>query len=99
MVGILGRAFTAESDGIWSSLRYRLKRLVALKVKRAPWTDPYVAVAESGASRAGSPGIRPAGHRAAPRRLLSNRDQPPVVDLTDLRGRGSRMRATLGSRS
>jgi UDP-N-acetyl-D-mannosaminuronic acid dehydrogenase len=89
-VGILGMAFKAESDDIRSSLSYRLKRILAFKAKRVLCTDPYVAVdpdlvpleqvlRESDLLVIGAP-------HDAYREIQTNL---PVVDLTNLRGKGS----------
>jgi UDP-N-acetyl-D-mannosaminuronic acid dehydrogenase len=89
-VGILGMAFKAESDDIRSSLSYRLKRILAFKAKRVLCTDPYVAVdpdlvpleqvlREADLLVIGAP-------HDAYREIETNL---PVVDLTDLRGKGS----------
>ncbi|MGA8426594.1 MAG: UDP binding domain-containing protein, partial [Candidatus Dormiibacterota bacterium] len=89
-VGILGMAFKAESDDIRSSLSYRLKRILAFKAKQVLCTDPYVTI---------DPDLVPL------QRVLDESDlliigAPhdtyreietilPMVDLTNLRGRGS----------
>jgi len=89
-VGILGMAFKAESDDIRSSLSYRLRRILAFKAKRVLCTDPYVTI---------DPNLVPldqvlresdllvigAAHDAY-REIQTNL---PVVDLTNLRGKGS----------
>jgi UDP-N-acetyl-D-mannosaminuronic acid dehydrogenase len=89
-VGILGMAFKAESDDIRSSLSYRLKRILAFKAKRVLCTDPYVAsdpnlvpleqvLQEADLLVIGAP-------HDAYRQIETNL---PVVDLTNLRGKGS----------
>ncbi|HEY6537894.1 MAG TPA: nucleotide sugar dehydrogenase [Candidatus Dormibacteraeota bacterium] len=91
-VGILGMAFKAESDDIRSSLSYRLKRILAFKARRVLCTDPYVSIdpdltpledvlAESDVLVIGAPHDI---YRAIETNL-------PVVDLSNLRGQGSRV--------
>jgi UDP-N-acetyl-D-mannosaminuronic acid dehydrogenase len=41
-VGLLGMAFKAENDDTRSSLSYKLKKSLAMRVKRVLTTDPYV---------------------------------------------------------
>jgi len=89
-VGILGMAFKAESDDIRSSLSYRLKRILAFKAKQVLCTDPYVAI---------DPDLLPLEQVLEQSDLLvigaphgvyrEIQTALPVVDLTNLRGRGS----------
>ncbi len=89
-VGILGMAFKGESDDIRSSLSYRLKRILQFKSKRVLCTDPYVSI---------DPNLVPLEEVLAESELLvigaphhQYRDlqvSVPVVDLTNLRGKGS----------
>ena len=89
-VGILGMAFKAESDDIRSSLSYRLKRILAFKAKRVLCTDPYVAI---------DPDLVPLDEVLRDSDLLvigaphdayrEIETTLPIVDLTNLRGRGS----------
>lgn len=91
-VGILGMAFKAESDDIRSSLSYRLKRILQFKAKRVLCTDPYVSI---------DPTLTPLEEVLEEADLLvigaphvQYRDLPvtvPVVDITNLRGEGSRV--------
>ncbi len=89
-VGILGMAFKGESDDIRSSLSYRLKRILQFKSKRVLCTDPYVTIdpnltplevvlEESDLVVIGAPHSQ---YRELPIAV-------PVVDLTNLRGKGS----------
>ncbi len=89
-VGILGMAFKGESDDIRSSLSYRLKRILQFKSKRVLCTDPYVTIdpnltplevvlEESDLVVIGAPHSQ---YRELPISV-------PVVDLTNLRGKGS----------
>ncbi|NNM97467.1 MAG: nucleotide sugar dehydrogenase [Candidatus Dormibacteraeota bacterium] len=89
-VGILGMAFKGESDDIRSSLSYRLKRILQFKSKRVLCTDPYVTIdpnltplevvlKESDLVVIGAPHSQ---YRELPISV-------PVVDLTNLRGKGS----------
>jgi UDP-N-acetyl-D-mannosaminuronic acid dehydrogenase len=89
-VGILGMAFKAESDDTRSSLSYRLKRILAFKAKRVLCTDPYVTV---------DPDLTPLQQVldqsdllviGAPHDIYREIETKlPIVDLTNLRGRGS----------
>jgi UDP-N-acetyl-D-mannosaminuronic acid dehydrogenase len=89
-VGILGMAFKAESDDIRSSLSYRLKRILAFKAKRVLCTDPYVTT---------DPDLAPLQEVLDQSDLLvigaphdayrEVETKLPIVDLTNLRGRGS----------
>ncbi|MGA8208360.1 MAG: nucleotide sugar dehydrogenase [Candidatus Dormiibacterota bacterium] len=89
-VGILGMAFKAESDDTRSSLSYRLKRILAFKAKRVLCTDPYVTV---------DPDLTPLQQVldlsdllviGAPHNTYREIETDlPIVDLTNLRGRGS----------
>jgi UDP-N-acetyl-D-mannosaminuronic acid dehydrogenase len=89
-VGILGMAFKAESDDIRSSLSYRLKRILAFKAKRVLCTDPYVTI---------DPDLAPLQQVLDQSDLLvigaphdtyrEIKTDLPIVDLTNLRGRGS----------
>jgi UDP-N-acetyl-D-mannosaminuronic acid dehydrogenase len=89
-VGILGMAFKAESDDIRSSLSYRLKRILAFKAKRVLCTDPYVAIDQDltpldDVLRESDLLVIGAPHRE----YRDIQTTLPVVDLTNLRGRGS----------
>ena len=88
-VGILGMAFKAESDDTRASLSYKLRRILAFKARSVVCTDPHVSTdpsllpLETVLARAdllviGAP-------HAAYRGLRTER---PVVDVTDLLGRG-----------
>jgi UDP-N-acetyl-D-mannosaminuronic acid dehydrogenase len=89
-VGILGMAFKAESDDIRSSLSYRLKRILAFKAKSVLCTDPYVTI---------DPDLTPLQEVlersdvlviGAPHDAYREMETKlPIVDLTNLRGRGS----------
>jgi UDP-N-acetyl-D-mannosaminuronic acid dehydrogenase len=89
-VGILGMAFKGESDDIRSSLSYRLKRILQFKARRVLCTDPYVSI---------DPNLVPLEEVLKEAELLvigaphqQYRDlqvEVPVVDLTNLRGKGS----------
>lgn len=91
-VGILGMAFKAESDDIRSSLSYRLKRILAFKARRVLCTDPYVT---------NDPDLTPLDEVllqsdllviGAPHDLYRGIETDlPVIDLTNLRGQGSRV--------
>jgi UDP-N-acetyl-D-mannosaminuronic acid dehydrogenase len=89
-VGILGMAFKGESDDIRSSLSYKLKRILEFRARSVLCTDPYVTVDESlvplervlsecDVLVVGAP------HNAY-RELETDL---PVVDVWNLRGRGS----------
>ncbi|HUY54543.1 MAG TPA: nucleotide sugar dehydrogenase [Candidatus Nanopelagicaceae bacterium] len=89
-VGILGMAFKGESDDVRSSLSYRLKRILQFKSKRVLCTDPYVTtdanltplevvLSEADLVVIGAP------HQQYRELAIS----VPVVDLTNLRGKGS----------
>lgn len=89
-VGILGMAFKAESDDRRSSLSYRLKRVLAFRAARVLTTDPYVP---------DDPDVRPLEEVvaesdilvvAAPHKVYADvAFDGPVVDVWNLRGRGS----------
>ncbi len=89
-VGILGMAFKGESDDIRSSLSYKLKRILEFRALEVLCTDPYVTVDESLVPLErvldecdllilGAP-------HAVYRDLTTSL---PVVDVWNLRGRGS----------
>jgi UDP-N-acetyl-D-mannosaminuronic acid dehydrogenase len=89
-VGILGMAFKGESDDIRSSLSYKLKRILEFRARKVLTTDPYVTVddslvpleqvlSECDLLIVGAP-------HAVYREL---RTALPVVDVWNLRGRGS----------
>jgi UDP-N-acetyl-D-mannosaminuronic acid dehydrogenase len=88
-VGVLGMAFKAESDDPRSSLSYKLKRILTGKAARVLSSDPYVT---------GDPDILPFETVvaesdlliiAAPHRAYGElRTEKPVVDITNLLGRG-----------
>ena len=91
-VGILGMAFKAGSDDIRSSLSYRLKRILQFKAKKVLCTDPHVTI---------DPDLVPLERVVAESDLLvigaphpEYRDlevRVPIVDITNLRGQGSRV--------
>ena len=91
-VGILGMAFKAGSDDIRSSLSYRLKRILQFKAKKVLCTDPHVTI---------DPDLVPLEQVVAEADLLvigaphpEYRDlevRVPIVDITNLRGQGSRV--------
>ena len=91
-VGILGMAFKAGSDDIRSSLSYRLKRILQFKAKKVLCTDPHVTI---------DPDLVPLDKVVAEADLLvigaphpEYRDlevRVPIVDITNLRGQGSRV--------
>ncbi len=91
-VGILGMAFKAGSDDIRSSLSYRLKRILQFKAKKVLCTDPHVTI---------DPDLVPLERVVAEADLLvigaphpEYRDlevRVPIVDITNLRGQGSRV--------
>ena len=91
-VGILGMAFKAGSDDIRSSLSYRLKRILQFKARRVLCTDPHVTI---------DPDLVPLEKVVAEADLLvigaphqQYRDlevRVPIVDITNLRGQGSRV--------
>ena len=91
-VGILGMAFKAGSDDIRSSLSYRLKRILQFKARRVLCSDPHVTI---------DPDLVPLDKVVAEADLLvigaphqQYRDlevRVPIVDITNLRGQGSRV--------
>ncbi len=91
-VGILGMAFKAESDDIRSSLSYRLKRILQFKAKRVLCTDPRVTI---------DPDLKSLEYVVsesdllvigAPHREYRDLDVTvPIIDITNLRGQGSRV--------
>ena len=91
-VGILGMAFKAGSDDIRSSLSYRLKRILQFKARKVLCTDPHVTVdpdlvpLERVLDEAG---LLVIGAPHAEYRDLEVR--VPIVDITNLRGQGSRV--------
>jgi UDP-N-acetyl-D-mannosaminuronic acid dehydrogenase len=89
-VGILGMAFKAESDDIRSSLSYRLKRILAFKAKRVLCTDPYVAIDPDLVPLEQVLGQSDLLVIGAPHAVYRDiQTELPVVDLTNLRGKGS----------
>jgi len=88
-VGILGMAFKPESDDIRSSLSYRLKRVLIAKAARVLCTDPFVTVDPNLVSLdevlAEADLIVIAAPHTAYVTLASDK---PIVDLTNLLGRG-----------
>ena len=89
-VGILGMAFKGESDDIRSSLSYKLKRILEFRAREVLCTDPYVVV---------DPTLLPLDEViersdvlviGAPHRVYRELETDlPVVDVWNLRGRGS----------
>ena len=91
-IGILGMAFKGESDDIRSSLSYRLKRILQFKAKKVLCTDSHVTA---------DPELVPLERVLAEADLLvigaphvEYRDlevKVPIVDITNLRGQGTRV--------
>jgi len=89
-VGILGMAFKGESDDIRSSLSYKLKRILEFRAREVLCTDPYVTVDGS---------LVPIERVleecdvlvvGAPHKVYRELEtELPVVDVWNLRGRGS----------
>lgn len=89
-VGILGCAFKAESDDTRSSLAYKLKRILGFKARRVLVTDPYVTSDSNLVCLDDLLDASDVMVIAAPHRVYAELSTTkPVVDIWDLRRRGS----------
>jgi UDP-N-acetyl-D-mannosaminuronic acid dehydrogenase len=89
-VGLLGMAFKGESDDNRSSLAYKLKRIMKFKSAGVLTTDPYVKndidlVSEEEVMASSDLLIISAPHM----RYKDLQTEKPVVDIWNLRGKGS----------
>jgi UDP-N-acetyl-D-mannosaminuronic acid dehydrogenase len=89
-VGILGMAFKGESDDIRSSLSYKLKRILEFRSREVLCTDPYVTVDETLVPLERVLAECDVLVLGAPHQVYRGLETDlPVVDVWNLRGRGS----------
>jgi UDP-N-acetyl-D-mannosaminuronic acid dehydrogenase len=91
-VGILGMAFKAESDDTRASLSYKLKRLLRFRAATVLCTDPFVQTDQSLVSLEEVLATADVLIIGAPHDLYAEIETDlPVVDVWNLRGRGTRI--------